>query len=118
MCLRSLLRPEDPVPKRGKRVWSGWAGSTAAYGPYCSDTSDAETSDLETSDSEALTSDDGHRISMTSVVPKCKKLNRTVAYIVPKPKPSAGTVIYRIVYTNSSALPLLIPVSSKFATGG
>lgn len=113
--MRSLLRSEDPVPKRGKRLWSAWAG---AYSPYSSDTSDAETSDLETSDSDASSSDDSHRISMTSVVPKCKKLNRTVAYIVPKPKPSAGTVIYRIVYTNSSALPLLIPVSSKFATGG
>ena len=117
-CPCSILRPEDPVPKRGKGLWSRWAGTSAGYNPYSSDTSelDVDTTDSETSDSES--SDDGHHISVTSVMPKCKKLNRTVAYIVPKPKPSAGTVIYRIVYTNSSALPLLVPLSSKFATGG
>lgn len=55
---------------------------------------------------------------MSPVVPKCKKLNRTVAYIVPKTKLSAGPTTHRIVYTNSSALPLLIPFKSKSGKGG
>lgn len=108
LCLRRVLRPEDPVPKRGNRLWPRWA---EGYDP-------ADTSDSDTSDSETSSPDGGRRTFTASVMSKCKKLNRKVAYIVPKLKPSTGTVIYRMVYTTSSALPLLVPLSSKFASGG
>ena len=57
---------------------------------------------------------------MTSVLPRGKayKADCTVAYIVPQPKPNAGPVAHKIIYTNSSALPLLIPLMSKAGKGG
>lgn len=80
---------------------------------------DTETNDSEASDSDS-SSEDGHMHPYTieSVVPRCKKLHHTVAYVVPTPKRSADTVIYNIVYTNSSALPLLVPIKSKISRGG
>lgn len=53
----------------------------------------------------------------TSVVPNCKESTRTVAYILPKLDHSAGPVTHRIIYTNSKALPLLIPLRCKAGRG-
>lgn len=91
----------------------GWDGYTEAVA-YADET---DTYVSEPSDSE-LSLDDEHRYIIESVVLRCRKVNRTVAYIVPKPKRSADPVTHIIVYTNSSALPLLVSVKSKIARGG
>ena len=86
---------------------------------------DTETNDSEASDSDSLSEGAHmHPYRVQAVVPRCKKLHHTVAYIVPAPKSTAkstavgpDTVIYNIVYTNSSALPLLVPIKSKLARG-
>lgn len=102
--------------KFGHACYANW-GRFAEPDEYGN--ADTETNDSEASDSDS-SSEDGHMHPYTceSVVLRCKKLHHTVAYIVPARKPSADTVIYNIVYTNSSALPLLVPMKSSISRGG
>ncbi|KAL3157879.1 hypothetical protein ABBQ32_012289 [Trebouxia sp. C0010 RCD-2024] len=111
-----FLQPEHPVHKFGHACYANW-GRFAEPDEYGN--ADTETNDSEASDSDS-SSEDGHMHPYTceSVVLRCKKLHHTVAYIVPARKPSADTVIYNIVYTNSSALPLLVPMKSSISRGG
>lgn len=95
------------------------------YGRWgCEEADEFGDGDIETHESEASDSDssseDGHmqRFMGASVVPRCKRLQQIVAYIVPTAKGTTDIVVYNIVYTNSSALPLLVPIQSKHSRGG
>ena len=72
--------------------------------------------DMGASDSsDALISN--HANVESPMVPKCKKLSGTVAYIVPKPGHSAEPMTNMIIYTNTGSLPLMVPIKTKWSTG-
>ena len=51
------------------------------------------------------------------VMPKCKKLSGTIAYIVPKPSHDAEPMTNMIIYTNTGSLPLVVPIKTKWSIG-
>lgn len=124
----SFLKPEDPVVKPSEAHWAenrAWRSSHgmgniygSSYSPYTSSEDGASGSfgDYHENMLDSALDSESESEGGMIVVPKCNMASRKVAYIVSKPS-SEQPMTNLIVYTNSSALPLLVSVKSQWSSG-